>query len=75
MDHQWKSIVVNVPADLSPREVMDHVHAQIRIAASKAGESVERIQIGVGGPASNGWRTWSATYLPGPIAQEPLVSA
>jgi hypothetical protein len=62
-----------LPASHSPREVLDHIHAQIRIIASDAGEFVKQVQIGIGHPHSDGWRKWSASYLPGPPGPFPPV--
>jgi hypothetical protein len=68
---QWKPIEVFAPAPLSPQQVVDHIHAQIRINATEAGDFVERIRIDTSQPHSNGYTSWTAFYLPGPPAPFP----
>lgn len=71
MQHRWKALEVIVPATLTPKEVSDYIHAQIRINATEAGEFVQQIRLGVGQAESNGWRKWTASYLPGPPGPFP----
>jgi hypothetical protein len=68
MQHHWRSVSVVLADDLSPRQVMDHLHAQIRVNAGAAGEFVQQIRLGLSKPYSVGFRQWSADYLPGPPA-------
>ena len=71
MKPQWKPVEIIVPEGLSPRQVLDSIHAQIRINATEAGEFVQRIRVGAGEPYSEGFSKWTASYLPGPPAAFP----
>ena len=73
MQHCWKPVEVIIPETLSAREVLDYIHAQIRINASPAGDFVQQISVGVGQRHFEGWRKWSASYLPGPPAPFPTL--
>jgi len=71
MDDIWKPIDLILPETLSPRQVQDQIHAQIRINATESGDFVHQIQVGVGQAHSDGWTRWTASYLTGPPAPFP----
>jgi hypothetical protein len=75
VQHRWKAVEVIVPATLTPKEVSEYIHAQIRINATEAGEFVQQVRVGVGQPHSNGWRKWTASYLPGPPGPFPAIGS
>jgi hypothetical protein len=68
----WKSIDLILPDTLSAADVRAHAHAQIRIAASEAGEFVQQIRVERSVPHREGCTKWTATYLTGPPAAFPI---
>jgi hypothetical protein len=53
-----------VPADLSPDEVADYLHAAILLNASEAGEFVVRVSVATPIGRTEGWCKWRAHHLP-----------
>ncbi|MBE1551734.1 hypothetical protein GGC64_005821 [Mycobacterium sp. OAS707] len=74
MNGIWKPVDLILPETLSPRQVLDQIHAQIRINATESGDFVHQIQVGVGQAHSHGWTRWCASYLAGPPAPFPVDS-
>jgi hypothetical protein len=70
----WKPVEVMVPVGLSPRQVLDRIHAQIRINATEAGDFVQRIQTGSSQRCSDEFIRCTAFYLPGPPAPFPHIT-
>ncbi len=71
MQDNWRYVQAILPASLTTQQVIDRVTSRIRLNASEAGEFVLRIHIDAGEAHPDGWRRWSAAYLPGPPGAFP----
>lgn len=66
MSQSWRSIEIFLPAGLSMDDVKKRVRGDILCTANECGEFVRRIRLGTSTEHADGWRKWSASYLPGP---------
>lgn len=67
----WKTVEVLLPTRFTAEQVIDDIHARIRICASDAGEFVQRIHIRPGEPHPSGFTSWTTFYQLGPPAPFP----
>ncbi|EHB59020.1 hypothetical protein MycrhDRAFT_1456 [Mycolicibacterium rhodesiae JS60] len=66
MSDIWKSVEIFLPSDMSKDAVRDTLLDEIICTATDAGDFVHRLRIGGSVPHADGWRKWTASYLPGP---------
>jgi hypothetical protein len=64
----WKSVEVFLPSNMSNDDVRDTLRDEIICTATDAGDFIRRLRIGESVAHTDGWRKWTASYLPGPPA-------
>lgn len=66
MSDIWKSVEIFLPSDMSTDDVRDTLLDEIICTATDAGDFVHRLRVGGSVAHTDGWRKWTASYLPGP---------
>ena len=66
MSEIWKSFEFFLPTNLSRRYVRIALRERIVQTAHEGGEFVRRFRVGASEAHDDGWRKWTASYLPGP---------
>ncbi|MBB3605978.1 hypothetical protein FHT40_005667 [Mycolicibacterium sp. BK556] len=66
MSEVWKFVDMFLPSDLSEAQVRTALRDGIIRTAIDSGEFVSQYRVCTGVNHSEGWRKWTASYLPGP---------
>jgi hypothetical protein len=66
MSEIWKFVEMFLPSDMPKDEVRSALRDGIIRTATDGGEFVRRYRIGGSVDHTDGWRKWTACYLPGP---------
>ncbi len=66
MTGYWKAVQVAVPLNMHPVHINNFIKAEVHILASRAGEEVADMRIGVPSDPRGDFSMWTASYLPAP---------
>ncbi len=66
MSDIWKSVEIFLPSDMSKEDVRDTLLDEVICTATDAGDFVHRLRVSGSVAHTDGWRKWTASYLPGP---------